>query len=157
QLILRNACDVRGRPLDRAAHVAPGASRPGADLAGAHLDWRRHAVKAPGEFDQRAIALAAHALHQAPYASLKRRVGGKVGMENPGEGSEIARFNDPDSRWSTHNLQDDLIKWIFDDSLSARRLEPRDQIPDRALLDDGIHRHPLLVAQGRDRRALQRR
>ena len=41
--------------------------------------------------------------------------------------------------------------------MSARRLEPRDQIPDRALLDDGIHCHPLLVAQGGDRRALQRR
>ena len=39
----------------------------------------------------------------------------------------------------------------------ARGLEPRDQIADRALLDDRVDRDPLVVAQRRDRRPLQRR
>ena len=51
----------------------------------------------------------------------------------------------------------DLVERVLDDALAARRLHLRDQVAHRALFDDGVHRHPLVVAQRRDRRPLQRR
>src|SRR5947207_1926688 len=53
-------------------------------------------------------------------------------------------------------LQHNLIQRIFDDALRARRLEPRNQIADRPLLDDRVHGHPFFVAERRDRRPLER-
>src|SRR6185503_10422632 len=53
--------------------------------------------------------------------------------------------------------QHDLVQGVFDDALRAGAFQPRNQVAHGALLDDRVHRHPLLVAQGRDRRPLQRR
>ena len=57
----------------------------------------------------------------------------------------------------TPNYDDDLVERVFDDALAAGRLHLRDQVAHRALLDDRVDRHPVLVAQRRDRRPLQRR
>ncbi len=56
-----------------------------------------------------------------------------------------------------HRSQDDLVERILDDPLGARRLQARDQVAHGALLDDRVHRHPLVVAQRGDGRPLQRR
>jgi len=48
-------------------------------------------------------------------------------------------------------LQNNLVERIFDDALAACRLELRNQVTHRALLDDRVHGNPLVVAQRRDR------
>jgi hypothetical protein len=52
-------------------------------------------------------------------------------------------------------LLDDLVQRKLDDVLGARGLEPRDQPPHEALVDDGVDGVPALRLQHRDRRALQ--
>ncbi len=49
-----------------------------------------------------------------------------------------------------------LFSGILDDPLGPGHLQPRNQIPDGPLLDDRVDRHPLVVAQRRDRRPLKR-
>ena len=41
----------------------------------------------------------------------------------------------------------DLVQRVLDDALAPRRLEPRDQVAHRALLDDRVDRDPVVVAQ----------
>ena len=57
----------------------------------------------------------------------------------------VARLDDPDgevgSTW--HSSHHDLVQRVLDDALGARRLQPRDQIAHRALLDDRVERHPV--------------
>ena len=102
QLIARDAGDVDRRLLERAAHVAPGARRPRADLAGAQFERRRYAVEPPGEFDERAIAVAAHARDQPLYPPLELLIGGDVRMQNRLDRSAVAGLNDADRRRSSH-------------------------------------------------------
>src|SRR5262249_13632112 len=54
-------------------------------------------------------------------------------------------------------LQHDLVEWVLDDPLRARRLQTRNQVANRALFDDRVHGDPVRVAERGNRRPLQRR
>src|SRR5262245_9500561 len=56
------------------------------------------------------------------------------------------------SMHSDHNL----VERILHDALAPRRFHLRDQIADRAFLDDRIDGDPVGIAQRRDRRSLKR-
>src|SRR5262245_7592932 len=51
---------------------------------------------------------------------------------------------------TTHHLDHDLVQRVFDDPLAPGRLQLRDQVAHRPLLDDRVHRHPVFVAERRD-------
>src|SRR6185312_9386930 len=51
----------------------------------------------------------------------------------------------------------DLVERVLDDALSPGGLETWNQIADRPFLDDRIDGHPLVIAERRDRRPLERR
>src|SRR5206468_12212155 len=53
-------------------------------------------------------------------------------------------------------LQHDLVQRILDDPLRPSSFQLRDQVADRALFNNRVHRDPLLVAQTRVRGPLQR-
>src|SRR5688572_28342794 len=66
----------------------------------------------------------------------------------------ITRSPDHKSHKSSH---DDLVERIFHDPLSAGQLEAGNEIARRLLLEDGVDRHPVRIAQRRDGWPLQSR
>src|ERR1019366_9569085 len=52
---------------------------------------------------------------------------------------------------------DDLVEGILDDALGPERLEPRQDLPDDALVYDRLQGDPVRVAERRHRRVAQRR
>ena len=122
-----------------------------------------HAVELPREAAERAVAArrargprwrARGARRRRPAADRGRGCGGRPPDRSR---TQCASHHDRRGRASDGSSQHDLVEGIFDDPLGARGLEPRNQVADRPLLDDRIHRHPLVVAQRRDGRPLERR
>src|SRR6185437_13688610 len=53
-------------------------------------------------------------------------------------------------------LQNHFAQRVLDDACAARGLETRDDVADDGLLEDGVHRNPVLIAQVRDRGRVER-
>ena len=62
----------------------------------------------------------------------------------------------PESTMVSISSDHDLVERILHDPLAPRRFDLRNQIADRAFLDDRIDGDPVGIAQRRDRRPLKR-